>query len=82
MQMDEGSRKAVEEAERQLGHATGIGLISRGECPVHAFLAIACTFCPYGHALDCHYPKTCEEANCGHYKEQLDVEESTFSQER
>jgi len=25
-------------------------------------------FCPYGHMLECHIPKTCREAECDHYK--------------
>jgi len=23
-------------------------------------------FCPYGHMLECHWPKTCNEAQCDH----------------
>jgi len=25
-------------------------------------------FCPYGHMLECHVPKTCREAECDHYQ--------------
>jgi hypothetical protein len=31
--------------------------------------------CPYGHMLECHYPKTCREADCQHsrrYREDED----------
>ena len=24
--------------------------------------------CAYGHMLECHYPLTCEQANCSHYR--------------
>ena len=24
-------------------------------------------FCPFGHMLECHYPKTCNEAQCDHW---------------
>lgn len=65
--MDEESKRVIKEAEERLGHATGIGQIDRGECPVHALSPVACTFCEFGHALDCHYPKTCGEAKCSHY---------------
>lgn len=65
--MDEQCKKNIEETEQQLGHATGIGAISRNECPRGARLATACAFCHYGHMLDCHYPKTCEQAECSHY---------------
>jgi hypothetical protein len=69
MAMDEKSRKNIEEAEKQLGHATGFGRIDRGECPMHAISPVTCVFCMYGHSLDCHYPKTCEEAECSHWQE-------------
>lgn len=72
--MDEQSRRNIEEVEKILGHATGIGKIERGECPIHPFSPIACTFCSYGHMLDCHYPLTCEEAQCSHYREGLEAE--------
>jgi hypothetical protein len=25
-------------------------------------------FCPFGHMLECHYPMTCSEAHCDHYR--------------
>lgn len=31
-------------------------------------------FCPYGHMTECHYPKTCDEAQCSHYLRQRDAE--------
>ena len=36
------------------------------ECECHT--AMAAMFCPYGHMLECHYPHTCEEAECQHYQ--------------
>jgi hypothetical protein len=59
--------KSIEEAEKELGHPTGVGKIQRGECPLHTWSPIGCTFCRYGHMLECHYPHTCEEARCSHY---------------
>jgi hypothetical protein len=67
MTMDEQSRRNIEELERTAGIKTGIGKIVRGECEVGALHPEACTFCPYGHMLECHYPYTCEEARCSHY---------------
>jgi hypothetical protein len=66
--MNEEQKKQIEECEKQLGHATGIGAITRGQCPRGMASPAGCMFCPYGHMLDCHYPKTCKEANCGHYQ--------------
>jgi hypothetical protein len=74
MMMDQASRDNIAKAEKALGHATGIGLIDRGQCPRGAVLATACMFCPNGHMLDCHYPKTCEEANCSHYQEEETID--------
>lgn len=31
-------------------------------------------FCPYGHMLECHIPMTCREAECGHYKRNVENE--------
>ncbi len=70
--LDEQSRQNIAEAEVELGHATGIGKIDRGECSLDVVSPIACTFCPYGHMLDCHYPNTCEEAECSHCRTESD----------
>ena len=78
--MDSRSRQNIAEIEKQLGHATGIGLIERGECPRGALTPVACTFCECGHMLDCHYPKTCEEAECSHYRREVESE-SYYSDE-
>lgn len=31
-------------------------------------------FCGWGHMLECHYPKTCREAVCDHYKRNVENE--------
>ena len=31
-------------------------------------------FCPFGHMLECHYPKKCGDAHCSHYQIDGDVE--------
>jgi hypothetical protein len=55
-------KKQIEEIEQALGHPTGIGTIKRGECPRGKTATLDCFFCLCGHLLDCHWPKTCEEA--------------------
>lgn len=70
MGLDQESRKNIADMERQSGQPSGIGRINRGECPIHAVNTMACMFCPWGHMLHCHYPFTCEEADCGHYEEE------------
>ena len=32
-------------------------------------------FCMTGHLLECHYPQSCEEANCSHYQAEGEVDE-------
>lgn len=44
----------------------GVDLIAEGKCPLNARTGHACMFCQYGHLTDCHYPKTCREAQCSH----------------
>lgn len=44
----------------------GIARIAAGECPLNAKSAMACTFCPVGHMLECHHPMTCSQAKCSH----------------
>ena len=42
-----------------------------GSCPANQnkrVEMIACALCPYGHLTDCHYPKSCSQANCSHYQ--------------
>jgi hypothetical protein len=44
----------------------GIELIQHGACPIEATNPMACWFCPYGHATECHHPHDCETAQCSH----------------
>ena len=65
--LDEESKRNIDDLEKETGQPSGIGRIERGECPMGAVSGIACMFCPYGHMTHCHYPLTCDEADCGHY---------------
>ena|GEM_PF-2370342 len=49
----------------------GVVKTSTGQCPLGGAAAMACMFCQYGHMTHCHYPHTCEEANCSHYQEEM-----------
>lgn len=72
--LDEKSRANIAEIEAHSRFPTGIGRIDRGECPTGAPNPIACTFCPYGHMLECHYPYTCEHVECEHYQRAMGAE--------
>ena len=71
MNIDRNSQEVIDKAERELRHAIGIGLITRGECPLGARAPTACMLCRFGHLMDCHHPKTCEQANCSHYQSEF-----------
>lgn len=71
--MDDDSLRHIAEIEAS-GTITGIGRIQRGECPVDCRTTIACMLCPYGHMLECHHPYTCEEAECGHWQSEREME--------
>ncbi len=46
-------------------------------CPAQdgkRLVPIACMFCHCGHMMECHYPKTCREAQCSHYRINQEVE--------
>lgn len=62
----------IKEIEAHSRFPTGVGKIERGECELGAHNPMACMFCPSGHMLECHCPRTCEEAQCGHWQEALD----------
>jgi len=49
-------------------YEAGIKKIVEGRCPRGWQHPLSCWFCPYGHATECHYPLTCEEAKCSHYE--------------
>ncbi len=36
---------------------------------------MAAFFCSYGHMLECHFPMTCEEADCSHLARYRDGED-------
>lgn len=46
----------------------------RGECHMGGTNPMACMFCDFGHMADCHYPLTCEEAECSHYQQEMEDE--------
>ncbi len=73
--MDEDSRKHIAGLEKNSRFPTGIGRIERGECPCEATSPITCTFCAFGHMLECHHPFTCEEAECSHYQQEMEYED-------
>jgi hypothetical protein len=39
---------------------------------------MAAFFCMYGHMTECHFPKTCREAECAHWQAERDLEEDTY----
>lgn len=76
MSMDAKSIQNIRDLEAELGRPTGIGKIIRGECEMRFISPVGCTFCQYGHMLECHFPKTCEEARCGHYLQEEELNET------
>jgi hypothetical protein len=66
IEMDQETRKHLEEIAKTAKYKPGIWLIDQGKCPAGAKHAVACTFCPLGHSLECHYPMTCQQAECSH----------------
>lgn len=46
-------------------------------CPILGFDVhrARCMFCSYGHMLECHYPFTCDEAECDHYKSEMEADQ-------
>jgi len=77
--MDEESLKNIAELERNSRFPTGIGRIERGECQAGGLNPIACTFCPYGHMLECHWPYTCDKVECSHYQQQMETEDEQIA---
>lgn len=39
-----------------------------GNPDCHCLTPLAAMFCMTGHMTECHYPMSCEEAQCGHLK--------------
>jgi hypothetical protein len=50
----------------QVGDSTGEPLEANPACVCPN--AMAAMFCSYGHMLECHYPMTCSEAECEHWR--------------
>lgn len=46
----------------------GVEKIIEGKCERGMSRPIDCIFCMQGHMMECHYPKTCQEAQCSHLK--------------
>lgn len=42
-----------------------------GQCPLGHASPMACMFCQFGHMTNCHYPLTCEQANCSHCQSEI-----------
>jgi hypothetical protein len=65
MELDDTMAQTIREIEAFSEWPTGIGRISRGECPLGAVSPAQCTLCIMGHMLECHYPHTCSQCGCG-----------------
>ena len=66
----EDAGMSAEEARRQAEdqvNSMGATKTLTGTCPQGGTTPMACMFCLYGHMTHCHYPLTCEEAECNHY---------------
>lgn len=64
---------------KEIREKAGAYKIEMGECPLGKSSPMACMFCPYGHMMECHYPHTCEEAECSHYQREMEEEGSEGS---
>lgn len=68
-------RAQVKEAKaRGVELRFGVLLTTDGQCPIGATSPMACTFCSFGHMLECHHPLTCNEAECSHWRDAADQE--------
>lgn len=45
--------------------AAALGKPVQPEC--HCYNGLQATLCMTGHILECHYPLSCEQAQCDHY---------------
>ena len=63
---DEANQVASKEVD-----SLGAVKTSNGQCPLGGTSPTACMFCRYGHMSDCHYPASCEEANCSHFQSEV-----------
>jgi len=67
----------AEEAKRQATEqvfSMGVTKTLQGDCPRGGASPMACMSCQYGHMTDCHYPLTCDEAECSHYQAEMEAE--------
>jgi hypothetical protein len=69
MSLGEAERLALDKV-----YSMGVTKVREGICPRHAISPIACMTCAYGHMTECHWPKTCGEANCSHNQAQKALE--------
>ncbi len=67
---EEDARKQAEEQIDSMGVVKTL----TGKCPPGAVSPMACMFCEFGHMTDCHYPGTCEEVECSHYRDEVAAE--------
>lgn len=47
-------------------YPAGMDVIRAGKCPLGFSLPSACFSCTRGHMTECHFPLTCEQAQCEH----------------
>ncbi len=66
---EEAKQMAAKEVD-----SMGVVKTLSGECPLGGANPMACMFCSYGHMTHCHYPRTCEEAECSHYEAEVENE--------
>jgi hypothetical protein len=62
------TQEAQKQATEQID-SMGATKTLTGKCPLGARNPMACMLCSYGHMVSCHYPLSCDEANCNHYSE-------------
>jgi hypothetical protein len=52
-------------------YPAGFEKIKEGSCERGCKTESACGTCYCGHLCECHYPNTCDVADCDHYNEVL-----------
>ena len=67
-------RKELARIDKNAKYPSGLGKIDRNECPLGYHSPAACMICSCGHMLECHFPKSCEEAECSHYEREINSE--------
>lgn len=51
-------------------------LVSNPNC--RCWHPMAAMTCPFGHMLECHFPMTCEEAQCEHFTTEHEHENEPY----